>query len=653
MTTPLSIIALYHSENKEGDELFSRLYSLLCRDVKNPFSDGLDIPVYFVKGNDKSILSLPKTSSKKKVILVFIDINMFCADNWRQFVASLNQDDNTLIVGVKQYKHAFSFNKALGDIQSIVVDSSEIDSIPLLKDENWSKFTTLLYDLLIRFVKGKTAKPLSVFISHTKRDKGNFGELSAKDVRNFLASDTKLNSFFDVHDILDGYDFESQIKDSISNSALLILFTDMYSTREWCRIEAITAKKKMIPTVVVSMIKNGVDRIFPYIGNVPCIGYNGDWRLVINLLLRTILDQTIEKQTLEQEKNDSTLCLPYPPEAFNVSMFDDKTTKVLYPEPPLGNEELEILKNIATNVIRKDIQFQTPMEFNTDKIDLNKKYVGISVSENEGIPATGISREMFIDLQIELVRHILKSNGRLIYGGDLRKGGFTELFRDLAKQYGQQEKSELDVCYVEDYLSWPLYNEVTIEQKTEYLASRIKLMNASPGSFVEDKEKGLFLPPTNHDNKLKWASSLRVMRETVIDKSIARVVAGGKIHNFKGYMPGVAEEVEISIKEKKPLFLIGGFGGVTQVITQIIEKKATSESLLDKAEEDDEYKAFYNTCREEGHCIDYKAFDDMKLEDFRTNGLSDDENKKLFHSIDIIEIVSLILKGLENISKAN
>ena len=178
-------------------------------------------------------------------------------------------------------------------------------------------------------------------------------------------------------------------------------------------------------------------------------------------------------------------------------------------------------------------------------------------------------------------------------------------------------------------------------------------MNASPGSFVEDKEKGLFLPPTNHDNKLKWASSLRVMRETVIDKSIARVVAGGKIHNFKGYMPGVAEEVEISIKEKKPLFLIGGFGGVTQVITQIIEKKATSESLLDKAEEDDEYKAFYNTCREEGHCIDYKAFDDMKLEDFRTNGLSDDENKKLFHSIDIIEIVSLILKGLENISKAN
>ena len=48
MRTPLSVYVLYHTENKEGSRIYSELYSLLCRDVNNPFLDGLDIPVYFV-----------------------------------------------------------------------------------------------------------------------------------------------------------------------------------------------------------------------------------------------------------------------------------------------------------------------------------------------------------------------------------------------------------------------------------------------------------------------------------------------------------------------------------------------------------------------------------------------------------------------------
>ena len=77
------------------------------------------------------------------------------------------KDDNTLIVGVKQYRHAFSINKKIGEIQSIVVDSNDVENISLFENDNWDFFTTQLFDLLIRFVTGKKdERPITVFISH-------------------------------------------------------------------------------------------------------------------------------------------------------------------------------------------------------------------------------------------------------------------------------------------------------------------------------------------------------------------------------------------------------------------------------------------------------------------------------------------------------
>ena len=71
---------------------------------------------------------------------------------------------------------------------------------------------------------------------------------------------------------------------------------------------------------------------------------------------------------------------------------------------------------------------------------------------------------------------VLKANGRLLYGGDLRNKGYTELFKDLSCQYGQREKAEVDVIYIKNYLSWPIFNEITLEQKANYLSSRIELL---------------------------------------------------------------------------------------------------------------------------------------------------------------------------------
>lgn len=237
MKTPISVHALFHKDNSEGQRIYKELYKLLCRDIDNPFSDGLDIPVYYATGDEETQIKLANSNSIKRVILLFIDVNMFCSQVWREKITELSEqkDANTLIVGVKQYRHAFSINKKIGEIQSIIVDTNDVEHILLFENDNWDIFTTQLFDLLIRFVTGKEDKrPITVFISHSKQGNGapksKDGENTAKAVRDFLYSDTKLNSFFDVHDILDGYKFGEQIKSHAGNCSLLILFTDSYST---------------------------------------------------------------------------------------------------------------------------------------------------------------------------------------------------------------------------------------------------------------------------------------------------------------------------------------------------------------------------------------------------------------------------------------
>lgn len=51
MQTPLSVYLLIDKKNRQATEIFNRFYTLLCRDVEKPLSDGLDIPVYLISND--------------------------------------------------------------------------------------------------------------------------------------------------------------------------------------------------------------------------------------------------------------------------------------------------------------------------------------------------------------------------------------------------------------------------------------------------------------------------------------------------------------------------------------------------------------------------------------------------------------------------
>lgn len=237
MTAPLSVYVLYHVDNKEGREIYERLYKLLCRDADDPFFDGLDIPVYFCTGSDtQNINTLDYSRAEKTVVMLLLDHKMYISEAWREAVNNIPNDPNICLCPVSQYQYAFDFSNRTEFQQFISLKTYSVI-------DNWQEFKTRVFDYLIRSLSPNPKKKLKIFISHSKRDKDNLGRVNAENLRDYLRKETKEDSFYDVNDIVDGFRFDHQIEEAIKDSLLIVLFTNTYSSREWCRRELLTAKK--------------------------------------------------------------------------------------------------------------------------------------------------------------------------------------------------------------------------------------------------------------------------------------------------------------------------------------------------------------------------------------------------------------------------
>jgi hypothetical protein len=284
---------------------------------------------------------------------------------------------------------------------------------------------------------------------------------------------------------------------------------------------------------------------------------------------------------------------------------------------------------------------------------LKDKNIAISISDSEDIHDYGGDDVLLRDVTIELSRHILVAGGKLIYGGDLRAQGFTELFADLSCQYGQKEKSDRNTKYFTNYFAWPIYLNMTKTHESDFEHSRVSIVKIEAPDECPPDSKDTFIAPTTPENNYLWAKSLSKMRGQMENNSDARIILGGRTHGFKGKYAGILEEYLIAKNKGNPIYLLGGFGGVSKIIADMLEEKLPESHLSDQANIDASYSDFvsyYNT-KENSNPINYQAiFSDISHEGIASlnNGLSEDENKILFQSTNILEIVALVLKGLNN-----
>lgn len=647
MRTPLSVHILYHSKYTEGQKVYQELYKLLCRNTRNPFADGLDIPVFF--GTDDGnghIHRVAEDISEKTLFFLLVDQHMRVDKDWQRFVKDEIiplQDDNCMLVCVDLYKYSYEFLTELKYSQFIGFRSEPLSN-------HWNDFELRVYDILIRFLEGNGKRQQKVFISHSKHDER--GKLHAEALRDYLVQNTtKLSFFFDVNSIMEGYAFDQQIEEAVKESIFVTIVTDSYSDREWCRKELIAAKKNRVPLIGVYLLEGNVERMFPYIGNMPGIAYHGEWKPVINLLLRTALNSFYQKKFLASyiaDRGDDTDMLITTPEAFSFSIIPDNKTSVIYPEPPLCNEELKVLKDI-----RKEVTLFTPMESTT--YDFHRRMIGVSISESDDQLRIGIGREMVDDTTVQLLRYILKSNGQIVYGGNL--GPYTELFQELSYQYGKYDDAvngDQDKKYFTDFISWPYSEQLSINDLCEFDHCRVNIVKCGlPAGLNTDHFNPNKRATENLYLRGRGLSQMRMKMEEATDENgqpiAARIFIGGREKNFTGQMAGLLEEFRIAWEEQHPIFLIGGFGGISKMLAEHIENGTyNAAEFCEAARQDAGYDAVMEYYRNQGQAIDYNFINGLTYASLR-NGLTEEDNRTLFHSVNLFEIIPIILKGINRI----
>jgi hypothetical protein len=371
--SPLNCYVIWHPLFKDGEKYANEIYSLLCRDSNIPLQRGIGIPVFYRSEplvGTKVPIAIPTESAKRNALIILIDDEMFNDKAWEDYIIQIldlvNQD--TRVYPVALSKYAFYLNE---------VKLNEYQFIRLFEvtqfNEKWSILKhALLHDLsrqmvgLISSSENQNidiSPPVKIFLSHAKVD----GESIAMKFRSYIANNTKLNKFFDTNDIADGFSFKGQIHKNLLDSAVVVFLTDEYSNREWCRIEVIVAKRYKSPLVVVQDIQNGEKRSFPYMGNVPTVRFKGKFDEIIDLTLLQVLNNRFVKEKLQSqldlygiEKHFDCSILSSPPELFNlIDLVKEKGSKnrlIIYPDPPIGIEELELLNDFDQN-----LKFITPI----------------------------------------------------------------------------------------------------------------------------------------------------------------------------------------------------------------------------------------------------------------------------------------------------
>jgi hypothetical protein len=374
---PLTLFVVWHPSFAEGKQIANDLYSTFCRDIEEPLSRGLGIQVYY---RSVSLIPIEKNIATRNAIILLIDENYMvdnCFQDYTKQLVGLS-DDNTRVYPIALCKQATGIGCGLESIQFMRYQSGFINiqeefekGIKKIKSELLHDCARLLMNFQPVWMDKKGAKipsPVKLFLSHAKKD----GEETTKKFKVFVESETKLDVFFDTVDIADGYEFEKQIEANIENAALVVFHTDEYSSREWCRIEVLVAKRYKCSIVVVHDIKDGEKRAFPYMGNTPTITLkqegNSSFIEILTLTLFQVVNNLYQRELLKsfeenfKDDNAEFVTITSPPELFNyIDLYKKKRTEkkkliVLYPEPPLGAEELRIL-----NDIDKEIKFITPI----------------------------------------------------------------------------------------------------------------------------------------------------------------------------------------------------------------------------------------------------------------------------------------------------
>lgn len=283
--------------------------------------------------------------------------------------------------------------------------------------------------------------------------------------------------------------------------------------------------------------------------------------------------------------------------------------------------------------------------FNT----LNNKKIAISVSINEDLENLGLSEHHLNDISIEIARYIIANGGTAIYGGDLRVNGFTNYFSELANQY--KKSNDTSIRFI-NYFASPISKKIDKIAEIEFKSKQVGIEIVEPNVGIDFDKEFEYKPFEDVKDRYVYCECFKAMREKMAIDCNARIIVGGKKTGYLGFMPGIIEEALYTLTNLKPLYIVGGFGGVSQSLAKLFEGYNPEELTNEYQYSTPFLQDFQKYIKDKYEFSEYSkitsTITNFSIEKLSSiNKLSIEENKVLFNSKNIHEITYLIMKGIK------
>ena len=583
---------------------------------------------------------------------------MVIETRWKEFAFDIWQQcegSNHRFLPIQMSDNAYPVDKRLDGINFF---NPNEDSVEKFKSKTLRWLVIELCRLLKGLERGEKL-PLSIFLSHAKQDLNSKPKVF-EELDRHLHSTQPVEKWIDSAKIDAGSNFADAIEKGVMNSLLVVIGTSNYSSRPWCRRELLLAKKHQQPFIIIDALKNEEERCFPYGGNAPRLRWKkGAAEQAVNLLLMEALRHSHTKLRLEAFSHGSEVVLTSPPELITLVPLP-KNSVVLYPDPPLGDEEIENFEPLPLTI-------ETPLQ-RVDKLHrLSGKRIILSLSPSGDSLKYGMQLEDLKPAMLDISIQLLACGAALEYGGHLEENSYTKVLFDMVKAYSQQSGLPTAERII-NHVGWPMPLTENDRAKHDGEATFIRgtrpdgVEELNPTLFVEKPTQ--FLSVDNSEARFAWARGMTKMRETqsVSDNAIARIVLGGPIGDklqgkwYAGRIPGVIEETYLSLKNQQPVLLLGMFGGAAALTIDLLESRKRKEFswvYQQQAPYSIGMKKIYEEKNIEwvGYEEITEFFSDCGVEYLsQLNKLTAKENRELFKTRDIYRAIELILMSLQRIA---
>lgn len=687
---PMLVHFVFHPKSKAGEKLAQYVHQQLNDDVVVP---GLRVPTVFCPRTEHlqppAMLNLDL--AEHSFVVPLADDELCLDADWSRFVADVWQACDSS----EQRKHRcvpMQLSKAAWPLDDRLKEVNFGRAFAQPDEGSQAAWVTRRIVVeLCRFLQGLAATgdrspaPTKLFLSHAKADL-NTKPCVAMQMIELLKGDQPVDTWVDSGDIDTGSRFTKAIENGVQQTSVLAVLTDNYSSREWCREEVMLAKENQRPIVVVDALMTHEVRSFPFLDNVPRLRWNDNPQAAIDLLLKETLRHLHAKAVLERSMQPGDTIFVRPPEPLML-LGVASGSNILYPDPPLGVGELKRLR-------RSNATFSTPLERSAQDRPLDGRLIALSMSESSDIARWGFDELHLKQTMLELSRHLLIRGASLGYGGHLGEPGYTRKLFELVRTHNNSDTAQPFQRIINHY-GWPLPALATsVRAELSQVATIIPIPRPSDIDETLDKDLVAEIPGFLPGNKsaqyrFAWCRGMTEMRAFQADRSrsnvSARIVLGGTFSKtvkvapdgsvkeswYSSRMPGVLEEVLLSIKAAQPVFLIGAFGGVAKMVIDLLQSRghpAASWDVQSQAPFAPETRDLYASRGQKWWYYDQEprianllVDDDRSIVDFLAdawkphaelgwetclNPLTRDQNQELFETIDLARMVELIQTGM-------